>query len=496
MRTNQPHAFLLLLCFAACSLRAARLPVRHYTTADGLARNSVHRIIRDRDGFLWFATGEGISRFDGYSFTNYRRTDGLPDRDIRSIVQTADGSFLVATGDGAVRFRPAESAPSRRFQGFALSGGVRVRSFEAVIERGSTVWIGTDGGLYAADRAAQSSAVPALLNPGGIEPGILTIVRDPAQDLWVGTSNGLFVVDASGHAQRIALAGSPAPFVGALLVDTDGVWLGTGAGGLCKADFRKAGSPPRIECPSGLQPGLKKSAIKSLLRARDGSLWIGTVSGLARQAPDSPAVQLLGEPEGFLNGNVLALPEDGDGDVWAGYDGPGVLRVSAIGFVTYDGHDGLPASQVAALAVTPAALSWSPHRPVRDSPPIASKRTASSATSWAMSPCFPQAGCPGTRCWQRTRADPGGPGPNTVCCVSSPRIVPAAPSADSPSSAPPTACPPPMSLTFWKTRGETCGSAPCRSWRIPRPGSGAASACGNAPLAVFALFPKPRGFRP
>ena len=353
MRTNQPHAFLLLLYFAACSVRAARLPVRHYTTADGLARNSVHGIIRDRDGFLWFATGEGISRFDGYSFTNYRRTDGLPDRDIWSIVQTADGSFLVATGGGAVRFRPAEPAPSRRFQVFALPGGVLIRSVKAVIERRSTVWIGTDGGLYAVDRAAQSPAVPVLLNPGGIEPGIATIVSDPALNLWVGTSNGLFVIDASDHAQRIALAGSPAPFVDALLVDTDGVWLGTGAGALCKADFLKPGNPPRIECPAGMQAALKKSAIKSLLRARDGSLWIGTVTGLARQAPDSPAVQWLGEPEGFLNGNALALAEDGDGDVWVGYDGPGVLRVSASGFVTYDGHDGLPPSEVAALAVTP-----------------------------------------------------------------------------------------------------------------------------------------------
>jgi ligand-binding sensor domain-containing protein/signal transduction histidine kinase len=353
MLTNRPYVFLLLLCFAAGSLRAARLPVRQYTTADGLARNSIHRIIRDRDGFLWFATGEGISRFDGYSFTNYRRTDGLPDRDIRSIVQTADGSFLVATGDGAVRFRPAEPAPSRRFQVFALPGGVRVRSVEAVIERGSTVWIGTDDGLYTADRAAQSRAVPEPLNPGGIEPGILTMVCDPAQDLWIGTSKGLFVIDASGHTQRIALAGSPAPFVEALLIDTDGVWVGTGTGALCKADFRKPGTPSRIECSDGLQTGLKKSAIESLLHARDGSLWIGTNSGLARQMPGSPAVQWLGESEGFLNGKVLALAEDGDGDVWAGYDGTGVLRVSATGFVTYDERDGLPASQVAALAMTP-----------------------------------------------------------------------------------------------------------------------------------------------
>jgi streptogramin lyase len=50
---------------------AERLPVKIYTTADGLGHNSVNRIVRDSRGFLWFCTLEGLSRFDGYSFTTY-----------------------------------------------------------------------------------------------------------------------------------------------------------------------------------------------------------------------------------------------------------------------------------------------------------------------------------------------------------------------------------------------------------------------------------------
>ena len=122
MRKSRPQLVLLLL-LAASRPWAASFPVRRYTTADNLARDSVHAIIHDREGFLWFATGEGISRFNGYTFTNYGVADGLPDRDVRAIVQTQDDNFLVATGAGAARFCPAEPEAARRFVIYPLPEG-------------------------------------------------------------------------------------------------------------------------------------------------------------------------------------------------------------------------------------------------------------------------------------------------------------------------------------------------------------------------------------
>ena len=49
-----------------------------YTTADGLASNAVNDIAADPRGFLWFATPEGLSRFDGYGFLNETTSTGLP----------------------------------------------------------------------------------------------------------------------------------------------------------------------------------------------------------------------------------------------------------------------------------------------------------------------------------------------------------------------------------------------------------------------------------
>ena len=66
------------LLLAPSLLDASRLPIKTYTTADGLARDYITCIEQDSRGFLWFCTAEGLSRFDGYQFTNYRVEQGLP----------------------------------------------------------------------------------------------------------------------------------------------------------------------------------------------------------------------------------------------------------------------------------------------------------------------------------------------------------------------------------------------------------------------------------
>ena len=78
---------LLVIHCLTITARAERLPIKSYTTADGLANNAVNRILRDSRGFLWFCTGEGLSRFDGYSFTNYGIEQGLPSAIVNDLLK-------------------------------------------------------------------------------------------------------------------------------------------------------------------------------------------------------------------------------------------------------------------------------------------------------------------------------------------------------------------------------------------------------------------------
>ena len=85
---------------------AEQLPIRSYTTADGLPNNRINRIVADSHGFIWFCTGEGLARFDGYGFTTYGVQDGLPHRSVFDLLETREGDYWVATGRGIARFRP------------------------------------------------------------------------------------------------------------------------------------------------------------------------------------------------------------------------------------------------------------------------------------------------------------------------------------------------------------------------------------------------------
>src|SRR5205809_2928140 len=102
--------FLLLVPICA---RAERLPLKAYAVADGLPNNIINKIVRDSRGFLSFCTSEGLSRFDGYSFTNYGVDQGLPQATVNDFLETRNGELWIATNAGLVLFNP-KGEPSPR----------------------------------------------------------------------------------------------------------------------------------------------------------------------------------------------------------------------------------------------------------------------------------------------------------------------------------------------------------------------------------------------
>src|SRR5262245_60465096 len=115
-------ALAVLVLLSPSMAEGERLPIRAYTTADGLAHNAVNKIVRDSRGFLWFATDDGLSRFDGYTFTNYGVEQGLPHRRVTDLLETRNGELWVATFGGLVRFRPDGIAGDRVLSADASGG--------------------------------------------------------------------------------------------------------------------------------------------------------------------------------------------------------------------------------------------------------------------------------------------------------------------------------------------------------------------------------------
>ncbi|HVE55432.1 MAG TPA: two-component regulator propeller domain-containing protein [Pyrinomonadaceae bacterium] len=85
-------------------LLAERLPVRIYTSADGLGSSFVDYLMRDSRGFMWFCTRDGLSRFDGSRFITYQIGDEASPPGIESIYQARDGTYWISTTGGTYRF--------------------------------------------------------------------------------------------------------------------------------------------------------------------------------------------------------------------------------------------------------------------------------------------------------------------------------------------------------------------------------------------------------
>jgi ligand-binding sensor domain-containing protein len=224
----------VLSCVLLVTVTAAhgeRLPIRTYTTEDGLAHARVRRIVRDPRGFLWFCTIEGLSRFDGAEFVTYRTVDGLPDHWVTDLLRTRDGSYWVATNGGVARFdvfagrtqdaqRPANAEPPRQLFTVAPFEGSPTRQHVAVLfeDRAGRVWAGGQRGLSVLDRSGSTPAFrPVVPSPAAM---VTSLVESVDGSLWIGTLAGLYHRLPSGDVLPERPRSAPA-------YATSGPWPGT-----------------------------------------------------------------------------------------------------------------------------------------------------------------------------------------------------------------------------------------------------------------------------
>jgi len=73
---------IILFLIISTYINGQKYNYQHYDLTSGLAGLTIYKIVQDHDGFLWFATETGLSRFDGTTFKNFSTADGLPDNEI------------------------------------------------------------------------------------------------------------------------------------------------------------------------------------------------------------------------------------------------------------------------------------------------------------------------------------------------------------------------------------------------------------------------------
>src|SRR5260221_9061624 len=103
MSFNRYNKYFILLELFLISLNSFSQEYSHinYDTRDGLAASVVYDAIQDKEGFMWFATENGLSRFDGKDFKTFTTKDGLPDNEILKLFLDSKGRLWI------MPFRPS-----------------------------------------------------------------------------------------------------------------------------------------------------------------------------------------------------------------------------------------------------------------------------------------------------------------------------------------------------------------------------------------------------
>lgn len=295
MRTKYYILFVGVLQFAIASAQSHHINFTSLTSRDGLLSNSVNSIWKDRQGFMWFATDDGLNKFDGTNFTIYRHIAGdsnsLRANEVLALYEDKAGNLWIGTSGGAFS---KYDRNNDRFINYPQTGQFLPRFLANAVIRSicgdylGKIWIAQYEAPYMFDPVTHKLTKIELApfdRGGSVGLALSCVFEDSRHRMWVGTDHGLFLYDrASGSFRQFRHDSSDRSSlvnnnVIALAEDKAGrLWVGTD-GGLCQMQTDPNGGIGWVETAV---PGQSREsrAVTAIASDEDGMLWIGTLEGL------------------------------------------------------------------------------------------------------------------------------------------------------------------------------------------------------------------------
>jgi ligand-binding sensor domain-containing protein len=142
----------LILGFYSPNNFAQSITFNHLSVENGLSNNVVNTVIQDKTGFMWFATEDGLNRYDGYGFKIFRHdpddSNSISDNSIWALAEDKQGNIWIGTKAGILdRFNPE----TEKFTHWEIKSEVtEENSITAIFEDSKeNIWISTyKDGIY------------------------------------------------------------------------------------------------------------------------------------------------------------------------------------------------------------------------------------------------------------------------------------------------------------------------------------------------------------
>lgn len=343
---------------------------KHLTTDNGLTHDNIYAITKDKQGFMWFGTMNGLNRYDGFqvrAFTNQANdSTSLQHNFITTLVCDDDGYLWVGNEGGLCRYNPH----TEQFQPLHFPGKAETTRAQVTRSNSGRIFINRNRHLYELDarrqqvrmltklpdEAAYARIMPAangqlwiliatalyLYNPEnnglkylmGIDlahpngsPGVMNVYTDPLNQSWIGTwESGLYRY-TEGMEVPEKVSRPLLPFIVTITADlnyaqTNLLWMSAGYSGLLQLNVktgRVTEMPKNVQQPWSHNGGRVNTFFRDTL---NGILWLGTDFGLEKYDPNTehfarkmlPSTGVVGQ---FPSVNaVIRDKTDTSGNTW------------------------------------------------------------------------------------------------------------------------------------------------------------------------------------
>lgn len=328
MRNSALIMLTAFICLFSTPAEAQYL--RKYDVASGLSANSIKSIIQDSEGYIWFATSDGLNSFNGHSFKSYGCSyrpageNNITALNILTILQHSDGQRIWAATQSSSLLLFDPNTEDFHILELADKGTISPNlCYSIAYDTQGNLWIGTDVGIYVYNESTGGFTTWSSANCSLSSDTIRYIFCDLNGVMWVGTDRELAYFNPS--AQNFTKARiDAASFAGRTTIQISYIsegpdqtlWVGTWSNGLAQLD--KASNTMRKINFRGNNPLTGTMRIRSILSDSPGFLWICSNVGLFQYNTRTNSLSQVIMSSAQPNDNIYTSLKDKEGGIWIG----------------------------------------------------------------------------------------------------------------------------------------------------------------------------------
>lgn len=288
----------------------------------------VRNLIQDKAGNFWFATWQGIIKYDGKIFTNYTLKEGLIHFHVITLFEDSKGNIWFSNARGGVY-----CFDGKTFTLFTTQNGLTDNTANCIAEdKKGNIWFGTEHGASRYDGINFTN----YTTKDGLEDNYVSaIMKDRSGNIWFGTNKGINIYDGNSFSKFFDRSKLPLKQVVSLFEDRVGnIWIGSGskqAGGhgLCRYDGKFVYS------------FVTPYFVMYMCQDMKGNLWLAHNKGtddvyFTLYVYDGKSFAKIIEQSKTDDPVIFGVIEDKDGNIWFG-TAKGVCRFDGKSFNYFTG---------------------------------------------------------------------------------------------------------------------------------------------------------------